>query len=189
MSETLTLEALRDALPDAARDTKVNLGNVLAQGSLAPEQRWGTAVAAALAARSPEVARALIAAGQAAGTLPPEVLADAQAAASLMAMTNVTYRFKHLVGKPDYQSLPMRLRMMRVAQPASSKVNLELFSLAVSALEGCEACVASHEKVVTDAGLTPEQVFEAVRVAAVVNSAVTGLAIRAAVGQSGQEAR
>jgi len=180
MSGTLTLEALREALPEAARDTKVNLVNVLAQGSLAPEQRWGTAVAAALAARSPEVARALIAAGEAAGHLPPEIVSDAEAASSLMAMTNVTYRFKHLVAKADYPSLPLRLRMMRVAQPASTKVNLELFSLAVSAMHGCETCITAHEKVLSEAGFTPEQVFEAVRVAAVVNSAVTGLAIRAA---------
>jgi alkyl hydroperoxide reductase subunit D len=165
------LDALRDALPDVARDIKLNLQAVLGQGVLAPEQRWGVAIAAAHAARDAELARALTE-GLPAET-PTGVVDDARAAATLMAMTNVYYRFRHLVGKPAYADLPARLRMNRLGQPASTKVNLELFSLAVSAMAGCEICIQAHEKTVIDAGLSPEQVHEAVRIAATVNAAAT----------------
>jgi alkyl hydroperoxide reductase subunit D len=167
----VSLAALRDALPDAARDIKVNLGNVLAQGALEPAQRAGVAVAAALAAKNPALARAIAEETQ----LPAPVRADAEAAAVLMGMTNVLYRFKHLVGKAEYENLPARLRMMRLGQPASTKANLELFSLAVSALAGCETCIQSHERVLAEHGLTAEQIFEAIRVAATVNAAATAL--------------
>jgi lipoyl-dependent peroxiredoxin subunit D len=167
----VSLAQVRDALPDAARDIKVNLGNVLSQGTLAPEQRAGVALAAALAAKAPALARAIADETR----ISPEIRADAEVAAALMAMTNVLYRFKHLVGKAEYQDLPARLRMMRLGQPASSKTNLELFSLAVSALAGCETCIQSHERVLVEHGLTPEQIFEAVRVAATVNAAATAL--------------
>jgi alkyl hydroperoxide reductase subunit D len=86
-------------------------------------------------------------------------------------MNNVYYRFRHMVGKQGYERMPARLRMQRLAQPATSKADFELLCLAVSAVNGCEACVRSHEAVVTEAGLTPEQVNDAVRIAAVVHAA------------------
>jgi alkyl hydroperoxide reductase subunit D len=168
---TMTLDAIRDGLPDVARDIKLNLGAVLGGGALAAEQRWGVAIAAALAARDADLAHALQIA------LPAEtsagIVEDARAAATLMAMTNVFYRFRHLVDKPAYADLPARLRMNRLGQPASSKINLELFSLAVSAMAGCETCVQAHERTVIDGGLTPEQVVDAIRIAATVNALAT----------------
>ncbi len=169
-----TLDELRAGLPDAAKDVRLNLQSVLGAGALAPAPRWGVAVAAALAARSPTLARTLIAAAGA--DAPAAVVEDARAAAALMAMTNVYYRFKHLVGRPEYRDLPARLRMNRLGQPASSKLNLELFSLAVSAIAGCEVCVQAHERTVIDAGFAPEQVHDAIRIAATVNAAATALA-------------
>ena len=65
--------------------------------------------------------------------------------------------------------------MQRIARPAGSKVDFELMSLAVSALNGCETCVKAHEKVVLEAGLTEDQVNDAVRVAAVVHAAAVAL--------------
>jgi lipoyl-dependent peroxiredoxin subunit D len=80
-----------------------------------------------------------------------------------------------MVGKPTYSERPARLRMNRLAQPAGSRTDLELFSLAVSAINGCEACVQSHEKVVVDGGVTEEQVHDAVRIAATVHAAAVAL--------------
>jgi alkyl hydroperoxide reductase subunit D len=66
--------------------------------------------------------------------------------------------------------------MNRLVNPSSSRVNFELMSLAVSAINGCETCVRAHEKVVLEGGLTEEHVLEAVRIAAVVQAASVGLA-------------
>ena len=103
------------------------------------------------------------------------VIDDALAAAALMAMNNVYYRFRHLVGKEVYSEKPARLRMNRMVKPAGNKADFELFSLAVSAINGCGACMASHEQVVTVAGLTEDQVHDAVRIAATVNAAALAL--------------
>jgi alkyl hydroperoxide reductase subunit D len=67
--------------------------------------------------------------------------------------------------------------MQRLAAPASTKANLELFSLAVSAVAGCEVCIQAHERVVVEAGLSTDQVHEAVRIAATVNAVATARAI------------
>jgi lipoyl-dependent peroxiredoxin subunit D len=92
-----------------------------------------------------------------------------------MAMNNVYYRFRHLVGKPAYASKPARLRMNRMVQPLTSKVDFELFSLAVSAINACEACIRAHEQVVVEGGLTEDAVHDAVRIAATVNAAAVAL--------------
>ena len=165
---------IRERLPEAAKDVKVNLQSVVATaGTLTPVQRYGTAVAVALAARRPDLAAAI--AELARGEVGEEAIDDARAAASLMAMNNVYYRFRHIVGKPAYEQKAPRLRMQRLAQPKTSKVDFELFALAVSAVNNCEYCVRAHEKVVTEGGLTDEHVHEAVRIAAVVASAATAL--------------
>jgi len=105
----------------------------------------------------------------------PEVIDDALAAAAMMAMNNVYYRFRHLVGKPSYSQMPARLRMQRIARPATNKADFELFCLAVSAINGCEMCITSHEDVVIKAALSEDQVHDAVRIAAVVTAAAVAL--------------
>ena len=58
----MSLDALKERLPDYARDLKINLGVITGASSLTPRQHWGTAVAAALATRQREVIAAITAA-------------------------------------------------------------------------------------------------------------------------------
>jgi lipoyl-dependent peroxiredoxin subunit D len=150
---------------------------------LGAAQRWGVAIASAVAARNPRLRDFIVdeARRQLDPSLDPSVpsvgslVDDAFAAGALMAMNNVYYRFRHLIGKPSYGDKPARLRMNRLIKPATNKVDFELFSLAVSAINGCEICIQSHEKVVIHGGLTEDQVHEAVRIAATVHAAAVAL--------------
>jgi alkyl hydroperoxide reductase subunit D len=178
------LERLRAAIPDAAKDIRLNLGAVLRGGALTESQRWGVAAAAAVAAGHPGLRAAILAA--AATAAGPAVVEDAKAAAALMAMNNVYYRFRHMVGKPVYGEKPAGLRMNRLVQPATSRADFELMALAVSALNGCEMCVRAHEKAVTDGGLTPDHVNDAVRIAATICAAA--VALEAGAEAPGQDA-
>lgn len=167
----MSLEALRARLPDYARDLKLNLGSLATEPVLTEQQRAGTFVASAIASRNAVVTKALIA--EFGAQLSAEALVAAKAAAAIMGMNNVYYRFTHLVGG-DYPGLPAKLRMNVMAKPGVEKVDFELWSLAVSAINGCGMCMESHEKVVKHGGLTSEQVQAAVRIAAVVH-AVAGV--------------
>jgi alkyl hydroperoxide reductase subunit D len=171
----MSIELIRERLPESARDTKLNLQSVLQQTTLSTAQRWGVAVASAVASRNAELREAVIA--DARKEVEASVIDDAFAAASLMAMNNVYYRFRHFIGKESYSQMPARLRMQRIAKPASNKADFELFCLAVSAINGCEMCVRSHEEVVRNAELTEEQVHDAVRIAAVIHAAAVSLEI------------
>jgi lipoyl-dependent peroxiredoxin subunit D len=160
------VEDIRAALPEAAKDLKLNLQNVLTQGALTEAQRWGVALSVAFASRNEAVQDALLA--DAREAVSAEVIEDAYAAAALMAMNNVYYRFRHFIHKESYEKRPAKLRMQRIAKPATNKADFELFCLAVSAVNGCEMCVRSHEEVVRKHDLTEEQVHDAVRAAATV---------------------
>lgn len=160
---------LTASFADFGRDAKLNLQGVLASGpGLTPAQRWGSAVAAAGAARNQTLLQSIKTA--AATEVGDAVVDDALAAVSLMAMNNVYYRFRHVVGKPSYGEKPARLRMQRIGKPATNKLDFELFCLVVSAINNCEACVQSHEAVVTGGGMTEDTVHDAIRVAAVVHA-------------------
>ncbi|HJQ39571.1 MAG TPA: carboxymuconolactone decarboxylase family protein [Thermoanaerobaculia bacterium] len=167
------LEALRDSIPEPARDIKLNLQSVLQPGSLSPAQRWGVAIASAVATRNPRLRDALL--HDARAEIGNEVIDDALAAAALMAMNNVYYRFRHMVGKESYSQMPARLRMQRIARPLTNKADFELFCLAVSAINGCEMCIRSHEAVVLQGGVSEEQVHDAIRIAATINAAAVAI--------------
>lgn len=167
------VEELRVAIPEAAKDIKLNLQSVLQPGALTPAQRWGVAIASAVATRNPRLRDAIL--QDARAEVGADVIEDALAAATLMAMNNVYYRFRHLVGKPSYSQMPARLRMQRIAKPATNKPDFELFCLAVSAINNCEMCIRSHEEVVVKGLLSEEQIHDAIRIAATINA--TALAI------------
>jgi lipoyl-dependent peroxiredoxin subunit D len=165
---------LRESLPDAARDIKINLTNVLTPGVLDAKQTWGTALACAYASRNASLVTAVLADARAAG-VPDTTLDDAKAAAVLMAMNNVYYRFRHAIGKDTYSQRPARLRMMRTNQVADSKPNFDLFCLAVSSINFCEVCMQAHEKEALEGGLSEDQVHDSVRLAATINAAAVAL--------------
>src|ERR1700684_1568780 len=178
----------RGALPGYARDLALNLGSVLTVAGapgLNERQIWGVALAAAAASGNAAFGRDV----QALATrhLDAAHVSAAHAAAAVMAMNNVYYRFLHLVQDEEYAKLPARLRMNVIGNPGIAKADFELLALAVSAINGCGTCVASHERQLRQHGLTREAVQSAVRIAATVH-AVARVLESAAAKQVGRAA-
>lgn len=163
----MTIETLKQALPDYAKDLKLNLSSLEAIENLSKEQLYGTLLASALAANNPKVLAAVLA--DAEQHCSETNIIAAKAANSLMAMTNVYYRSIHFIENKDYSTLPANLRMNFMKDPGVEKVNFELYALAVSAINGCEFCVSAHEKSLIKHGLSKEQVQQAIRIAAVIH--------------------
>lgn len=174
----MSLEELKGLLPDYAKDLKLNLSNVLNSTALTPRQAWGAAVASALAAREPRTIRAVTQAAH--EHLDAAALTAAKAAAAIMAMNNIYYRFVHLSSTTDYAQMPARLRMNVIANPGVDRLDFELWSLAVSAVNGCGMCIESHEREVVKKGATKEMVQDTVRIAAVVHAVAATLDAEAA---------
>lgn len=169
----MSIEALKDRIPAFAKDVKLNLSAVPREESLTPQQLYGLLVACGITTRNPEVARALEA--EAAPHLSQQALDAAKAAASIMAMNNVYYRFTHLASNKAYETLQAKLRMTVIGNPGVDKADFELWSLAVSAMNGCGRCIDSHEKVLRDAGIREDQIQAAVRIASIVASVAVAL--------------
>ncbi|HUN48537.1 MAG TPA: carboxymuconolactone decarboxylase family protein [Stellaceae bacterium] len=163
----MSIETLKSQLPDYAKDLKLNLSTLLTEPALTGQQRAGTFVASALAARNPTLIAAILA--EMAPQLTPEALAAAKAAASVMAMNNIYYRFTHLTSAPEYRTMPAKLRMNVIGKPGVEKADFELWSLAVSAINGCGMCIDAHEHELRKAGISAEAIQAAVRIAAVVH--------------------
>jgi alkyl hydroperoxide reductase subunit D len=169
------IDALRAQLPDYAKDLRLNLESVLSEGGapgLELRQLRAVALASAIASRHAPMVAALE--ESAAQSLSPEEIAGVRAAAAMMAMTNVYYRATHLLENKEYESLRVGLRMNVMASPGIDKASFELCAMAVSAINGCGACMDSHEKVLRQHGVGAQGLQSALRIAAVVHaSAVT----------------
>lgn len=174
----VSLDELKASVPDYAKDLKLNLGSVIGNSELPQQQLWGTVLACAIASRSPKVLRELE--PEARTNLSPEAYTAAKSAAAVMAMNNVFYRTRHLLSDPEYGTLRAGLRMNVIGNPGVEKVDFELWSLAVSAINGCGQCLDSHEQVLRKAGVDRETIQEAFKIAAVIQAVGTTLDAEAA---------
>lgn len=163
----MTLNELLETVPAYARDLKLNLSSFLSQTDLKEQQIWGTVVASAMGARNDDIIRAAL--GDAAEHLSPEAMEAAKGASAIMGMNNVYYRFLHLSSNEKYQTIPARLRMNILRSHGVDAVDFELWCTAVSVLNGCGACVDSHEKTLREKGVREESILAAVRIASVIH--------------------
>ena len=175
------IDALRNSFPESARDLAQNLQSVLADTSLNPSQAYGVAIASAIFTASDVLRETLTSDARDAG-VSEDMLDDAHAAAALMTMTGVYYRFRHMVENPAFERKPARLRMQRMMKPATSKLDLELCAMACAALAGCQLCIKAHDTSIRKAGGSEDQIHDAVRTAAVVSGAATALRSGAQLG-------
>lgn len=150
------------------RDLSLNFKKLLEDGSLEPMERYMNLLAIATALHSHELmflAREVLAEM---GTA-PEHIQEAAEVAGIMGMNNVYYKFRTFLGSELVQSDYSRagLRMQSLMKPLTGKANFELMALAVSIVNGCPTCVASHEKAVRELGVTADKVHDVARLAAV----------------------
>jgi alkyl hydroperoxide reductase subunit D len=177
----MSLETIRDQLPDFARDLRLNLGTVLTtQGStgLTERQIASIALSTAIAARNTQLTQAIETWAKA--QLDDAHVNAARAAAAIMGMNNIYYRFLHLVEDGEYQTMPARLRMNVIGNPGIDKLDFELLSLAVSAVNGCGMCVTAHERKLRENGINREAIQSAVRIASVIHAVAGVLEYQAA---------
>jgi alkyl hydroperoxide reductase subunit D len=92
-----------------------------------------------------------------------------------MGMNNIYYRFLHLVEEPEYGTLRAGLRMNAMTNPGGDKIDFELASLAVSAVNGCGKCLESHEKTLRKHGLSAQPIQSAARIAAVIHAVAVAI--------------
>jgi alkyl hydroperoxide reductase subunit D len=170
----VSIDNLKEAVPEYAKDLKLNLGSITRTTALNQEQLWGTLLACAAATQNPKVLAEIGA--EAADNLSAEAYQAALGAASIMGMNNVFYRGRGFLGGA-YDDLRPGLRMNILGNPGAEKTNFELWLFAVSALNGCEHCVASHEHTVREAGLDRETILEALKTASIVAGVAQAITI------------
>lgn len=167
----MSLKQFADTLPDYAKDIRLNLGSILSDQLMPQERKLSLLLACAHGSGHKPLVDA--AEAEVADTLTEVQANAARGAAAVMAMNNVYYRFVHLASNPEYATLPAKLRMNFIGSPGIEKDDFELFSLAVSAMNGCGMCIDSHEKVLQQHGVKAETIQAAARIAAIMKAVAT----------------
>jgi len=169
-----TLQSIRDRIPAYAKDLKLNLDTVISRSSLLPGDAAGAALAAAVAAESPD----LVAALRGHEALDPVHAEAALTAAALMGMNNVWYPFVEMAGDAELKTMRAELRMNAYATHGGvDRPRFELYALAASIVGKCEFCVASHYRLLRESGFTTQQLRDVGRIAAVVAGVAHVLAV------------
>jgi alkyl hydroperoxide reductase subunit D len=173
----MSIENLKNQIGDFAKDTRINLSNVISEKAAGLEARqvYGTALASAYATKNKIVVAEIL--DEVKDKLGEADINAAKAAASIMAMNNIFYRFNHLVSDKEYSTMPAGLRMQVIGNPGVEKVDFELYALAVSAINGCGACIDSHEQTLVKHGLSKQGVQSGIKIAAVIFAAAQAIEI------------
>lgn len=172
-SEHPALEALAQTEHRYLRDLKINVGNVLNSSQhLTKKEALLLALSVAVNEKYQPLIDSLTAAAKQEGATDVEI-SETIACTSLLSTNNVFYRFRHFVSKDYYQQTQPGIRMSIMMNPALGKEFFELMSLAVSAVNGCELCVRSHEESVLKHGASEARVFDAIRLASVIKGFIT----------------
>jgi alkyl hydroperoxide reductase subunit D len=174
----MTIEMIKNSLPDYAKDIKLNLSSLLNEDTLTTQQLWGCVLACAMTGGNAQLIQAV--AQDAAQHLSASAQTAAKAAASIMAMNNVYYKFIGMSANGEYKTMPARLRMNVIANPGVEKGDFELWSLAVSAMNGCKYCVDAHEQQLSTHGIGSSQIQNVVRIASVIAATTATLNAEAA---------
>jgi len=164
------LDHIRQQIPNYATDIKLNLSLVLdaETSDLSQQQLDAIALASAYATKQTAVIEMFEQIAQ--ERLDETYIHAAKSAASIMAMNNIYYRFAHLVSDNDIKKLPAKLRMNVIGKPGIEKIDFELMSLAISAINGCGMCMDAHTKTLQKSGVSNAAIQQTVRIAAVINA-------------------
>lgn len=159
-----------DQIADKSRyikDLKINVSNFLNTKNLNKKEALLIALATAVNDKSAVLQEGLLDLAKQEGASEEEV-AEIYAAVSLLNVNNVFYRFRHFTGNEYYNNTPAGIKMSVMMNPILGKEFFELVSLVVSALNGCELCVNSHDDSVKKHGASEERIYEAIRLGAVI---------------------
>lgn len=167
---TIGLEKLSAVDSRFLRDLKLNVGGVLGSKNFTPKESALLALATAANEKCAVLMNAFEEMARNAEATDEEI-AETYACTSLLNVNNVFYRFRHYMGDVDYyNNTPAGIRMSTMMNPVMGKEFFELMSLAVSALNGCQRCVTSHEHSVKEHGATEARVYDTIRLASVIKS-------------------
>jgi alkyl hydroperoxide reductase subunit D len=168
------LQAIKDRMPEYAKDIRLNLDSTIARSSLAPEVAVAVALAAAFAAKSKPLIDAIKAA------VPPAEGHAALTAATLMGMNNAWYPYVEMAGDADLKTQRAELRMNAYASHGGvAKAKFESYALVASIVGKCHFCIQSHYALLKQEGLTTQPLRDIGCIAAVVNAAALVLAAEA----------
>jgi lipoyl-dependent peroxiredoxin subunit D len=151
------------------KDLKINVTNSLNTGTLTKKEAYLLAYAVAVNEKNEVLQKAFGAFAEKEGASDKE-LAEIISCTSLLNANNVYYRFRHFMHDEFYNNTQAGIRMSIMANPLLGKEFFELVSLAVSALNGCELCVTSHEKTLIGHGTAKQRIHDAIRLTAVIKS-------------------
>jgi alkyl hydroperoxide reductase subunit D len=161
---TQWIDSVKQALPDYAKDTRLNIDAVISRSTIPVEEAVGCALAAAVATGNGKLVSMIY--SEAGSEADP-----AMTAASLMAQNNVWYPYVEMADDPALAGLPAQLRMNAIASHGgTTKAKFESYSLAASIVGKCHFCVKAHYETLKKEGYTVEQLRDIGRIASVMNS-------------------
>ncbi|MES3037514.1 MAG: carboxymuconolactone decarboxylase family protein [Bdellovibrionota bacterium] len=149
------------------RDLSLNLTKLLTDGPLSEQERFMNLLAISTTLENQDFMKW---AAQSLKDLGVEenVIRESTEVAGIMGMNNVYYKFRGYLPEEVKENYSRAgLRMQSLMKPVTGKANFEMMAMSVSIINGCPVCISTHEKSLTELGVTADKIHELARMAAV----------------------
>jgi len=157
------LAPIKEAIPDEAKDLRLNITSVIERCSLSSTEAAGAALAAAIMTRSIDMVEAF----SNIDDLDEAEKAGVKTAASLMAMNTTWYPFVEMANDPELETVQAGLRMNAFTTHGGiDQARFELYCLAAAIVGKCHKCISSHVAELRKANYTTEQIRDIGRISA-----------------------
>lgn len=168
---------LKNNFTDYAKDIRINLENLFNEENslLTKKQILATALACAYACKEKTLIK--IMESELLNIVDSQELRGVKIAAIMMAMNNIYYRFLHLTGDKEFSQMPAGLRMRSIIDHGVSKDEFEIFSLAISVINGCSSCIDAHINQLINHQYSKLQIQAIVKIAATMSATAQMLQI------------
>ncbi len=167
---SVSINSMGEAGARYIKDLKLNVTSVLGSNNMNRKETSLLALSIAVNEKNAVLINAFEAMARKEAATDAEI-AETHACTAVMNTNNVFYRFRHYMDGVDYyNNTPAGLRMSVMMNPSMGKQLFELMSLVISAVNGCQRCVTSHEHSVKEQGATEPRIYDAIRLGAVIKS-------------------
>ena len=169
-------DQLRDAIPDYAKDIKLNLSSLISNSEYEDELVYGCAYASSLSLGNESLITVFE--NECKERFDSYFVDSIKSTVVIMTLNNVWYKYRDAMPSNEMKMAPQKMRVNVMAKHAGlDKILFESISLCVSAINGCTFCVKAHSEILLKNDNTKECIFNIGRIASVISAAAKAISL------------
>mgnify|MGYP001238141314 CR=1 FL=1 len=172
-----TIKDLKNAIPEFAKDIKLNFSSLIMNSDYDEELVYGCAYASTLTIGNDEIIKVFH--NECEKRFGLKFIESIKSTVIIMTLNNQWYKYRDSMPTAEMKIASQKMRVNIMATGAGlDKTLFESISLCISAINGCSFCVKAHSNLLLDNKMNKEYVLNIGRISSVISAISKALSLR-----------